>query len=97
MLGTFASRELLPNLRRAVGDFLGGHLGTVADWDIRKSEVIWGQTAACRAWDICDFEGVPSMSLDGKGAPPSGFAQGTVWAEGPSHRKFQGVKSPGRV
>ena len=47
------------------------------------------------AWDY--FEGVPRVSLDfgghsgaqGKGSPPSGFAQGTVWAEGPSHRKFR--------
>ena len=29
MLGTFASRELLPNSRRAVGDFFGGSLGTL--------------------------------------------------------------------
>ena len=83
MLGTFASRELLPNLRRAVGDFLGGHLGTVADWDTRKSEVIWGQKAACRAWDICDFEGVPSMSLDGKGASPQVLRRGLSGPKGP--------------
>ena len=24
-------------------------MGTVADWDTRKSEIIWGQKAACRA------------------------------------------------
>ena len=45
------------------------------------------------AWDICDFEGVPRVSLDFGVTQKATFAQGTVWAEGPSHRKFQGVKS----
>ena len=69
----------------------GGHLGTVADWDTRKSEIIWGQKAACRALPGTTLRGCQGCPLTSevtrghkaKDPPPQVLRRGRSGPKGP--------------
>ena len=77
-------------------------MGTVADWDTRKSEIIWGQKAACRAVPgtfatLRGCQGCPLTSEVTWGQkakdPPLGFCAGDGLGRRALSQKIQGVKS----
>ena len=83
----------------------GGHLGTVADWDTRKSEIIWGQKAACRALPgtfatLRGCQGCPLTSevtwgQKAKDHPPQVLRRGRSGPKGPLTENSGREESPG--
>ena len=75
--------------------FLGGSLGTLADSDTRKAEVIWGQKAPWRAllgtFSTLSLSSEVTWGQKAKETLPQVLRRGRSVPKGPLTRNFQGV------